>query len=75
MIQIREVDPLMGELYLAGELVPPGKYREIHCGRILALTTDDVLPASLNGQVACYHRLNKYDLATTSMHVGPEQYS
>lgn len=58
MIQTREVDPLMGELYLAGEVAPPGEYREITCGRLVELQTADVLPASLNGQVACYHRFN-----------------
>ena len=58
MIRQREVDPLLGELFLAGEMAPPGEYREINCGRSVQLKSSDFLPASLDGQVACYHRMN-----------------
>ncbi len=57
MNRTREIDPLMGELFLAGEIVPPGAYRDINGGRMVELRTADILPASLNGQVACYSRL------------------
>jgi hypothetical protein len=57
MTQTREIDPLMGELYLAGETVPPGAYREINGGRMVELEKPDILPASLDGHVACYSRI------------------
>lgn len=63
MIQTREVDPLLGELFLAGESVPPGEYREINGGRMVVLKTVDTLPASLDGHVACYRRLMATDFA------------
>ncbi len=42
------------ELFLAGEKVRPGLYREVGTGRELYLNVEDVLPASLDGRVACY---------------------
>ena len=57
MIRTREVDPMMGELYLAGEVVPPGEYRAISGGRYVVLKTAGMLPASLDGHVACYRRV------------------
>ena len=66
MIRTREIDPLMGELFLAGEVVPPGAYREINGGRMVELKTIDRLPATLDGHVACYSRLMRPDSAVTS---------
>jgi len=42
------------ELYLAGERVPAGLYRQIGSLREVCLDHEDVLPASLDGRVACY---------------------
>jgi len=47
-----------GELYLAGERVPPGLYRMIGTTREINLGVEDTLPASLDGRVACYERVN-----------------
>ena len=66
MTRTREIDPLMGELFLAGEVVPPGAYRDINGGRMVELRTADVLPASLNGQVACYSRMVNPGFAVVS---------
>lgn len=43
-----------GEVHIAGERVPAGTYRRVDTGRIVRLTHEDVLPASLDGRVACY---------------------
>ena len=45
------------ELYLAGERVPKGLYRQIGSGREVCLDHEDVLPASFDGHVACYLRV------------------
>ncbi len=50
----RESDPYLGELYLAGERVPPGIYKEIESGRRIRHDGEDFLPASLDWRVACY---------------------
>jgi hypothetical protein len=42
------------ELFLAGERVRPGIYRQIGGSRQVCLDQEDVLPASLDGRVACY---------------------
>ena len=47
-------DVFMDELYLAGERVPSGLYREIGTGRLVQLDEEDTLPASLDGRVATY---------------------
>lgn len=47
-------DPFEGEVYLAGELVAPGIYRQIGGWRELHLDHADYLPASMDGHVACY---------------------
>lgn len=52
----REVDPILGELFLAGERVEAGAYREIVSGRIVCIRPGETLPASLDGTVACYTR-------------------
>ena len=58
MPEQREHDPIRGDLYLAGERVPPGVYREISSRREVRLEREDYLPASLNGRVACYQRIS-----------------
>lgn len=50
-------DTADGEVYLAGERVPAGIYRQIGSPREICLEHTDVLPASLDGRVACYERL------------------
>ncbi len=47
-------EPLEGELFLAGERVPRGIYRQIETKREIVLDREDTLPASLDGRVACY---------------------
>ena len=49
----RELDD---ELFLAGEKVRPGMYRQIGGARHVVLDHEDFLPASLDGRVACYTR-------------------
>jgi hypothetical protein len=46
-----------GELYLAGERVAPGIYKQVGGTRQLSLDREDYLPASLDGRVACYERV------------------
>jgi hypothetical protein len=41
-------------LYLAGERVPAGLYRDVESGREIRLETEDYLPATLDGRVAAY---------------------
>lgn len=41
-------------LFLAGQQVPAGTYREISTNREVYLEKEDILPASLDGRVACY---------------------
>lgn len=41
-------------LFVAGQKVPPGIYREISSLREVRLEEEDTLPASLDGRVACY---------------------
>lgn len=53
-----ENDQYVDELFLAGEHVPSGVYRQIGNGREIKLEQDDVLPASLDGRVACYMRVH-----------------
>lgn len=45
---------MVDELYLAGERVPAGVYREIDTRREVRLDEDDFLPASLDGHAAAY---------------------
>ena len=60
MYTSRETDPLKGELYLAGERVPPGIYRDIESRREICFDCEDFLPASLDGRVACYEFVLRY---------------
>ena len=46
------------ELFLAGEKVRPGVYRQVGGGREVMLDKEDFLPASLDGRVACYLRVH-----------------
>ncbi len=46
-----------GEIYLAGERVPAGNYRQIEGDREVRLAREDFLPGSLDGRVACYERV------------------
>lgn len=52
-----EDDPHLSPLYLAGERVPAGAYRQVETHRVVRLDHEDHLPASLDGRVACYVRL------------------
>lgn len=45
------------ELFLAGERVPPGRYRRVDSNQEIVLECEDYLPASLDGRVACYIRI------------------
>ena len=47
-------DFLMDELYIAGEHVPSGLYRDIDTRREVRLDQDGMLPASLDGRIAAY---------------------
>ena len=53
-----ENDQFVDELYLAGERVPSGTYRQIGSSREIQMDKEDCLPASLDGRVACYTRLH-----------------
>ncbi len=52
-----ENDQFADELFLAGERVPSGIYRQVGNGREVRLESEDTLPASLDGRVACYLRI------------------
>ena len=52
-----EFDTADDELFLAGEKVEPGTYRQVGGGREIRLEKEDFLPASLDGRVACYMRV------------------
>ena len=48
-------------VYLAGQRVPAGIYRQVGTPREIILETEDYLPASLDGCVACYqHIINRW---------------
>lgn len=44
-------------LFLPGHLVPAGIYKEVGGNREVHLVNEDWLPASLDGQIACYERV------------------
>lgn len=59
MLQRSEHELSDEEFYLAGQKVLPGLYRQIGGGgREVRLEKEDFLPASLDGRVACYMRVN-----------------
>ena len=49
-----ENDQFAEELFLAGQRVPAGLYRQVGSGRVVRLDREDFLPASLDGHVASY---------------------
>jgi hypothetical protein len=55
------------ETYLAGHGAPPGCYRRVEPpdGRIVELQKSDVLPASLDGRVAVYVRVQPAQVRRT----------
>ena len=56
--------------YLAGERVSPGYYRLVgRSGREILLETDDILPATCDGHVACYTRVEN-----TWRQIAPDNY-
>ena len=57
MWQRKERD-LDNDLFLAGERVRPGTYRQVGGGRQVLVEQEDFLPASLDGRVACYMLVN-----------------
>jgi hypothetical protein len=59
MVAYADLETGETRFYLAAERVSPGRYREIHTGRIVCLEEEDFLPASLDGRVACYLRLRE----------------
>jgi hypothetical protein len=52
-----ENDQFTKELFLTGELVRSGMYKQIGIERSIHLDKDDVLPASQDGRIACYMRI------------------
>lgn len=48
----------MEQTFRAGERVPAGLYRQIDSRRMVRLHGEDYLPASLDGRVACYERID-----------------
>lgn len=57
MWQRADSDPATEDLFLAGEKVLPGVYRQVGGAREVRLEHEDFLPASLDGRVACYMRV------------------
>ncbi len=45
------------DLLLAGRRAKPGHYLDLSTGKTVLLETEDTLPASLDGRVACYARI------------------
>lgn len=56
-------DQYVDEIYLAGERVPAGLYKQIGSKREVRLTHEDYLPASYDGRVACYQRISRWSEA------------
>ena len=48
------IDLFVDELYLAGQHVPAGLYREIGSRREVRMDAEGTLPASLDGRIAAY---------------------
>jgi hypothetical protein len=63
-----ENDQFVEELYLAGERVPSGLYKQIGTSREVNLMQEDFLPASLDGRVACYMRVQNQWSELTQSH-------
>ena len=60
MWQRTEPETVGEELFLAGEKVRPGTYRQVGGNREILLENEDILPASLDGRVACYMRVSNW---------------
>lgn len=45
-------------VFLAGERVSPGSYRLVGGRREVVLESEDILPATLDGRVGCYMRVD-----------------
>ena len=58
MKRFSEYDTADEPLYLAGANPPPGLYQDIATGKTYSIDGEDLLPASLDGHVACYRRLS-----------------
>lgn len=52
------VDESANDVYLAGERVLAGTYRQVGGSREIEMNGEDALPASLDGRVACYMRVH-----------------
>jgi hypothetical protein len=52
------VDVLPGEVHLAGERAASGTYVQVDSGRWVHLAEEGYLPASMDGHVACYVRMD-----------------
>ena len=51
-------DESANDVYLAGERVLAGTYRQVGGGREIQMDAEGALPASLDGRVACYMRVH-----------------
>ncbi|HZP83307.1 MAG TPA: hypothetical protein VFB21_16815 [Chthonomonadaceae bacterium] len=58
MGQRSEYDLYEDDYLLAGMKAMPGTYRRLGSRQILTLEKEDILPASLDGNVACYVRVD-----------------
>jgi hypothetical protein len=58
MLNSNETDPIFGQIFLAGERVHSGIYRQIDGMREVVVKHDGHLPASLDGTVATYYRIH-----------------
>ena len=47
-------EPHTDEVFLAGQRVQPGIYRDLYSRREVYIEHEDYLPASLDGRIACY---------------------
>jgi len=65
MWQRPEHESIEEELFLAGEKVRPGIYRQVGSNREVRLENEDFLPASLDGRVACYMRIRTWGQMST----------
>jgi hypothetical protein len=46
------------DLFYAGQRVSAGLYQQLEGNRKVVLDKEDILPASLDGKVACYERIH-----------------
>jgi hypothetical protein len=55
-----DLDICTDEVYLAGEWVSSGTYKQVGSNREIWVEDEDVLPASIDGRVACYRRVQTW---------------